>query len=214
MPADVKTDAACENRQWFIVGRWQEYEGESRANLFRIAGIGLFYGVELANYWAGDVGRPFHQAVTALALAWAFVALGVLICLTQHVFPASLKFLSTAADLVLLTIILMLADGPKSPLVVAYFLLIVLALLRFSLPLVWFSCGGSILCYMFLLGYAKWFAAGRDIHVPRYQQEIFVLALALTGIILGQVVRRVRRMALEYAGRVAATGEPTANESH
>jgi hypothetical protein len=212
MPADVKTDAASRDRQWFIVGRWQEYEGEGRANLFRIAGIGLFYCIELANYWTGDVGRPFHQAVTALALAWAFVALGVLICLTQHVFPASLKFLSTAADLVLLTTILTLADGPKSPLVVAYFLLIVLALLRFNLPLIWFTCGGSILCYMFLLGYAKWFAT-RDIRVLRYQQEIFVLALALTGIILGQVVRRVRRMALEYAGRVAADGEAEANQS-
>jgi hypothetical protein len=212
MPADVKTDAARENRQWFIVGRWQEYEGESRANLFRIVGIGLFYGIEWANYAAGKVDRPFHQAVTALALAWAVVALGVLICLTRHVFPASLKFLSTTADLVLLTVILVLADGPKSPLVVAYFLLVVVALLRFSLPLVWFTSGGAILCYMFLLGYAKWFAVGNI--VPRYQQAIFLLAIALTGIILGQVVRRVRRMALEYAGRVAADSEPAADQSH
>jgi hypothetical protein len=211
MPPDVKTDAAREDRQWFIVGRWQEYEGESRANLFRIVGIGLFYGIEWANYAAGEVDRPFHQAVTALALAWAIVALGVLICLTRHVFPASLKFLSTTADLVLLTVILVLADGPKSPLIVAYFLLVVVALLRFSLPLVWFSCGGAILCYMFLLGYAKWFT-DRDIRVPRYQQAIFLLAIALTGIILGQVVRRVRRMAAEYAERIAAAGTPTAND--
>jgi hypothetical protein len=212
MPPEAKTVAACEDRQWFIVGRWQEYEGESRANLFRIAGVGLFYCIELANYWGGVVDRPFHQSVTALALAWAFVALGVLICLTQHVFPASLKFLSTAADLVLLTVILVLADGPKSPLVVAYLLVIVLALLRFSLPLVWFTSIGSISCYMFLLGYAKWFT-DRDIRVARYQQAIFLLALALTGIILGQVVRRVRKMASEYAGRVAAGSEPAPNES-
>ena len=213
MPPDAKTDAAHEDRQWFIVGRWQEYEGESRANLFRIDGVGLFYCIELSNYWAGVVDRPFHQAVTALALAWAFVALGVLICLTQHVFPAALKFLSTTADLILLTVILVLADGPKSPLVVAYFLLVVVAMLRFSLPLVWFASVGSILCYMFLLGYAKWFTA-RDIRVERPQQAIFLLALALTGIILGQVVRRVRKMASEYAGRVAADNEATANESH
>jgi hypothetical protein len=212
MPPDAKTVAGREDRQWFIVGRWQEYEGEGRANLFRIAGIGLFYCIEWANYSAGVVDRPFHQAVTALALAWAFVALVVLICLTQHVFPAALKFLSTAVDLVLLTVILMLADGPKSPLVVAYFLLIVLALLRLSLPLIWFTSAGAILCYMFLLGYARWFTE-RDIRVERYQQAIFLLALVLTGIVLGQVVRRVRRMALEYAERVAADSEPTVNES-
>ena len=70
------------------MGRWQEYEGEGRANLLRIAGIGLFYCVELVNYWNGEVDRPFHQAVTALALTWALVGLGVLFCLTHHVFPA------------------------------------------------------------------------------------------------------------------------------
>lgn len=185
------------------MGRWQEYEGESRANLFRIAGIGIFYCIELANYWAGVVDRPFHQAVTALALTWAMVGLGVLFCLTRHVFPASLKFLSVGADLLLLTVILMLADGPKSPLVVAYFLLIVLATLRFSLRLIWFTSIGSILSYIFVLGYARWFTE-RDIHVARYQQAIVLLALALTGIVLAQVIRRVREIALDYAARVAA----------
>jgi hypothetical protein len=203
MPADLETRPSLDDRQWFIVGRWQEYEGESRANLLRIAGVGLFYSIELANYWTGVVDRPFHQAVTALALTWAMVGLGVLYCLTQRVFPASLKFLSTAADLVLLTTILMLADGPKSPLVVAYFLLIVLATLRFSLRLIWFTSIGSISGYIFVLGYARWFTE-RDIRVARYQQAIVLLALALTGIVLGQVIRRVRAMALEYAARVAA----------
>ena len=150
MPADTEVPATGDDRQWFIVGRWQEYEGEGRANLLRIAGIAAFYGIELANYWTGVVDRPFHQAVTALALAWALIALGVLFCLGQHIFPASLKFLSTAADVVLLTAILVLADGPKSPLVVAYFLLIVLATLRLSLRLVWFATLGSMLGYLFL----------------------------------------------------------------
>jgi hypothetical protein len=199
----LETRPALNVHQWFIVGRWQEYEGESRANLFRIAGIGIFYCIELANYWAGVVDRPFHQAVTALALTWAMVGLGVLFCLTRHVFPASLKFLSVGADLLLLTVILMLADGPKSPLVVAYFLLIVLATLRFSLRLIWFTSIGSILSYIFVLGYARWFTE-RDIHVARYQQAIVLLALALTGIVLAQVIRRVREIALDYAARVAA----------
>jgi hypothetical protein len=213
MPIDsTTTHRAPEDCQWFIVGRWQEYEGEGRANLLRIAGVGAFYGVELVNYWTGEVDRPFHQAVTALALTWALVGLGVLLCLAQHVFPASLKFLSTTADLALLTAILMLADGPKSPLVVAYFLLIVLATLRFSLSLIWFTAIGSVLGYMFLLGYARWFT-DRDIGVPRYHQAIVLLALALAGIVLGQVVRRVRRMAIDYAARVAANREPTGTES-
>ena len=43
--------------QWRIVERWQEYEGELRANLLRIAGIGLFYGIKLLNYYGLRLGR-------------------------------------------------------------------------------------------------------------------------------------------------------------
>ena len=90
--------------QWRIVERWQEYEGELRANLLRIAGIGLFYGIELLNYYGLRLGSiempkvvelPFHQSVTALAVAWSAVCLGVLLCLKMRVFPAGLKFFST-----------------------------------------------------------------------------------------------------------------------
>ena len=49
MTSDVQTQPSRGDRQWFIVGRWQEYEGEGRANLLRIAGIGAFYCIELAN---------------------------------------------------------------------------------------------------------------------------------------------------------------------
>jgi hypothetical protein len=38
--------------------------------------------------------------------------------------------------------------------------------------------------------------------VPRYYQLIVVLALALTGVTLGQLVRRMRSMADEFAHRV------------
>jgi hypothetical protein len=212
MPTDSQTTPAREDRQWFIVGRWQEFEGEGRANLLRIAGVGAFYCVELVNYYTGVVERPFHQAVTALALTWALVGLGVLFCLGQHVFPALLKFLSTGADIVLLTAILVLANGPKSPLIMGYLLVIVLAALRFSLRLIWFASAGSVLSYMFLLGYARWFTE-RDLQVPRYHQAIFVLALVLTGIVLGQVIRRVRKMAQEYAARVAATNGPPSQQT-
>ncbi|HJT36212.1 MAG TPA: hypothetical protein VJ783_29595 [Pirellulales bacterium] len=201
-------------RQWFIVGRWQEFEGEARANLLRIIGIGAFYLIELANYHGlrlgalelervAGVDQPFHQAVTALAVAWTLASLGVHFCLRRQVFPAVLKYLSTAADVVFLTAILMLADGPRSALVVGYFLIVALSALRFSLPLVRFATLASLGGYLYLLGFAKWFAEpSRGLHIERYQQLIFLLALGLTGIVLGQVVRRVRRMAEEFANRV------------
>ncbi len=196
--------------QWRIVERWQEYEGELRANLLRIAGIGLFYGIELLNYYGLRLGPiempkvvelPFHQSVTALAVAWSAVCLGLLLCLKMRVFPAGLKFFSTACDVLFLTGILMAADGPRSPLVIGYFLVIVVSTLRFSLPLVRFATLGSMAGYLWLLAYARWFT-DRDLHVPRYQQAIFLLGLALAGIVLGQAIRRVEGLARDYAARL------------
>jgi hypothetical protein len=199
-----------QDRSWFIVGRWQEFEGEARANLLRIIGLGLFYIVHLMNYYGFQLGplelpkvegidRPFHQAVTALTAAWSMVGMGVLLCLRRQFFPWTLKFFSTACDIILLTSILSVADGPKSPLIVGYFLIIALSTLRFNLPLVWCSAVGSMAGYLFLLGQAKWFR--ESMRVPRYQQIIVLLALLLTGIVLGQVIRRVRAMAVDYAQR-------------
>jgi hypothetical protein len=110
---------------------------------------------------------------------------------------------------VLLTSVLTLADGPRSPLVVVYFLLIVLAALRFNLRLIWFASGGAIAGYLFLLGFARWGSISGwdkpDMTVPRYHQVIFVLALAMTGIVLGQLIRRVRNVADEFAQRAEET---------
>lgn len=80
-----------------------------------------------------------------------------------------------------------------------------------SLPLVRYATIGCLVGYLCLLGCAKWptlFGKGAiDISVPRYQQLIVLIAIALTGIILGQVVRRVRHMADDFAQRVGGAGE-------
>ncbi|MEX2119905.1 MAG: hypothetical protein WD847_09960 [Pirellulales bacterium] len=211
--------SADRDRQWFITGRWQEYEGEAKANLLRIIAIGAFYAIELLNYHGlrfgflelerdEGVDRQFHLAVTTLAVAWTLVSLGILLCLRGQIFPGWLKFVSTACDVVLLAAVLTLADGPKSPLVVGYFLIVALSGLRFNLPLVWFATLASMAGYLYVLGYAKWFAdPARNLRIERYQQLIFLVALGLMGVVLGQVIRRVRRLAEDFASRVSG-GEP------
>jgi len=208
------------DREWYIVERWQEYEGEGRTNLLRIVAIGVFYLVELAQYhWvppagveAGDLAG-YHQKVTALAVAWTMVSLAALLCLRLRVFPAFLKYISTGCDLLLLTALASVdhgksspaPDGPDSPLVLVYFLIVTLAALRISLGLVWFSTVGSVLGYLALVGLKdpKWF--DQDHAVPMATQAITVLSLALTGIVLGQIVRRTRSLAEEYAIRKERT---------
>jgi hypothetical protein len=192
------------DRQWFIVSRWQQFAGEGRANLLRVIAVASFYGVQLLNYYAwGEVPRDRHVAITGLAVTWTMLAAGVHFCLRTRLFPAWLKFLSTGGDIVLLTSVLTLVSGAASALVVAYFVILALAALRFSLALLWFATGASCAGYVFLLGYARWAADRPEMIVPRLQQLLFLIALVLTGIVLGQVVRRVRSLAEDYTRRLA-----------
>ncbi|MFL5328327.1 MAG: hypothetical protein ACJ8C4_05390 [Gemmataceae bacterium] len=210
----AETPAA--DRAWYIAGRREEYEGEGRANLLRIIGITAFYAIELINYYGLNLGvvqmpkvvdRSFHLAMTFLTVAWACLALAVLMCRLQGVFPRWLKFVSTGCDIVLLTTILTLAEGPRSPLVVIYFVIIALAALRFSLPLIWFATAGAGLGYLFLLGFARWGSVPgwpkSDMSLPRHYQAIFLVALILCGVVLGQVIRRMRGFAEIYSQRLS-----------
>jgi uncharacterized membrane protein YqjE len=213
MTIDSQLGSPIRERQWFIVSRWQEYEGEARANLLRIICIGAFYVVELINRGVrlGPLELPqvvddrFHASMTGLAVAWTMVALVTLVCLRAHVFPAALKYATTICDIALLTAVLMIADGPRSPLVVGYFLIVPLAAMRLSRGLIWAATVGSMAGYLYLLGYVKYFASAERaavMGVPRYYQMIVLVALALSGVILGQLIRRVRTMAEDFARRM------------
>jgi len=200
------------NRQWFIVGRWQEYEGEGRANLLRVVGVGVFYAIQLLHYYVFSNGaesqRGFHQAATALAVVWTLLALGVLLCLRREFFPAALKYVSTSCDLVLLTALGLVGSRGNSPLVFVYFVILAMAALRFSLPLIWFSTLGAMIGYEVLVAGADpvWFDANHL--VPPVENLMMLASLGLTGILLGQIVRRVRGMAEDYAARIQLPRTP------
>jgi len=207
MTSDTGT---IDTRQWFIVSRWQEYAGESRANLLRLIAVGAFYVVELLRFYVQEQGKAehleFHRQATMIAVAWTMLSLAVMLCLRLRIFPAALKYVSTAGDVLLLTCLAALVAGPFSPLVLAYFLIIALAGLRLSLGLVWFATAAGMLGYWSLVGLedgksSRWFDARHA--VPPLTQLLTLLTLALTGVVLGQIVRQIRRVAAEYAQRLA-----------
>ena len=209
--ASAATPAA---RQWYIVGRWQEYEGESRANLLRIVAIGAFYIIQLIHFYGfsdqSEAARKFHQQATGIAVAWTMVALCVVLCLRRQYFPAAMKYCTTGCDLVLLTALAALAAGPHSPLVLGYFLIIALAALRFKLGLVWLATLGAMAGYWLLVGIedgksSRWF--DNQHAVAPAEQLVTLISLGLTGVVIGQVVRRVQALAAEYAQRVGTTGK-------
>lgn len=202
----------ADDRDWYIVGRWQEYRGEARANGLRLAAVAAFYAIEPVNYHGIDLGfiqlpkvsdAAFHRTVTAIAAAWVLLGVGVHLWLRSRLMPEALKYIATGLDAVLLTLLLMVADGPRSPMVVGYFLIPAMATLRFRLRLVWFATIAAMLGYVCLLGWAIRIEPLREVRVPRYHELIVLTALAIGGIVQGQVIRRVKRLAAEYARRLA-----------
>jgi hypothetical protein len=216
MQSEPNSTQSATEFAWFVASRWQEYEGEARVNALRVVSVALFYAVEVAAYYGGGAGllgsaRPealtpkLHSAITVVAAGWFFLGLGVHVCLTRRVFPGALKYVVTVVDIALLQLVLMFGSGARSPMVAAYFVLIALASMRFSLGLVRCATVIAMISYLAVNGYARWYAAPAVrplISVPRFDQALVLLAMAMTGIVLGQLIRRVRAMSVDYAARV------------
>jgi hypothetical protein len=89
----------------------------------------------------------------------------------------------------------MAGGDARSMLAVLYFLVIVAAPLRLSLPLVWLATLGAMAGYAFFLGYVRWrLELPSEQRLSRPQQVVFVLALGAAGLLAGQFVRQCRRL--------------------
>lgn len=193
---------------WDVTRRLEALRGEQRANLLRAVGVAVFYALEVVNYGGLHLGpiqlepvegvtAQFHAIATALTVAWVAVCGGVMFALRNRVFPPALPYLTTAADIFLLTSVLLLADGPRSPVLLIFFLVIALAGLRLSERLVAAATVGSVIGYLTLLGDV---ATRREaLEVPAHWQLTTVAALILAGVVGAQVVRAARRASDVYA---------------
>lgn len=193
---------------WHVTERLGALSGEARANGLRVLGIAVFYAIEVLNYRGLSLGplqiprvegvdQQFHAMATALSVAWIMVAAMVLLATRNRIFPPALKYLSTGADLFLLTAVLTLADGPRSPVLAVYFLVIVLAGTRMSQRLVLFASGGAVLGYVALLAQVRFYRP--DLDVPPHWALTTICALVLQGVVMYQIVGGAKRAAEAYA---------------
>jgi len=187
---------------WSAAQRLEGWAGELRLNLIRLAAIAAFYAHHLFNQVILKQEFPprYTLAVTAIAVVWAIGALGLHLALADLRIPAALRYLTVGFDLVMTTSLLLISDGPRSPLIVLLFLVVATAPLRLDLRLVWTATVLAIFSYAFVCGHAAWVRP--EWKVPRRQQAMIVLALATAGLLAGQSVRQARRLAQDYADRV------------
>jgi hypothetical protein len=204
--------------RWAGARRIEEWAGETRVNLFRLAAILVFYAHHLVNVYAvrddPNIAGTYHLAVTALVIAWSGVVVALYLCLTRRWVPPWLKYAATAADIVLVTALLIVAartpGDPRTWLATLYVLVIAAAPLRLSLPLIYFATLGSMAAYAFFLGYVKyWLELPWEQRLSRPNQIIFALVLGATGILAGQLVRQARRLTAGYPVTLEETAEAT-----
>lgn len=184
---------------WSTAQRLEGLAGEVRVNLIRLVALVVFYGHHLINvFLVGDnptLKGDYHAVVTSLVLAWALAVLVIHYCLMRRWIPPALKYFVTAWDILLITTLLMAGGDGRSMLAVLYFLVIVAAPLRLSLPLVWTATLGTMAGYAYFLGYVRWrMELPTEQRLSRPQQVAFLLALGAAGLLAGQFVHQCRRL--------------------
>jgi hypothetical protein len=187
----------------------EAWAGETRVNLIRLAALVGFYANHLVQFYLmGDdptIDASYHQAVTALVVAWSVLAAALQIALTRNLRPRWLPHAVTAWDLALITLLLAITPGggPRSGLVVLYYLVIAAAPLRLSRSLVGTATLGAMVGYLLMLGHYVYFVVGSEryyapegavFRIPRTTEIIFLLGLGAAGLLAGQVVRQTRRL--------------------
>jgi len=187
---------------WKGAQRIEAWIGEFRVNVIRLAAIVAFTGHHLFNQYVLKQSFPPHYTATVMSIAvvWAAGALALHVALVSRWMPPLLHGAVVGFDAVMTTSLLLLADGPKNPLVALLFLVIATAPLRLDLRLVWTATLLALLSYAFVCGHAKW--KKPEWQVPRRQQVIVALALGAAGFLAGQSVRQSRRLARDYADRI------------
>jgi hypothetical protein len=101
--------------------------------------------------------------------------------------PAAYGWVSM--EVLLFTLLLFQGQGPKSALLVCYFLLLGGAALRFRIELVWYATGSCLTSYWALIYVCR---DQSQLEVPIYASIVFSVSLTLMSLILYLLLRRVR----------------------
>jgi hypothetical protein len=195
--------------RWTDACRLEAWAGEVRVNLLRAGALIVFYAHHLINVWTGDptLTPAYNAAVTAIVFAWVLAVFVLHVCLSRRRVPPALKYFATSWDLALITALLIASpDGPRSPLLFLYFVVLAAAPLRLSLALVQVTTFATWAAALVALGHYVFFRVGRDAYyaddspyrIPRTSEVLFLLATGAAGLFAGQVVRQARRLVRGY----------------
>jgi hypothetical protein len=187
--------------RWTDLQKIESWAGETRVNLIRFAAIAAFYAQHLLRVYVLDpddasLRGAFHASATALAIAWSASAVALHFALSRRWNPPALKYGSSMWDLLMVSSLVILAGGPRTPLILLYPVVVCASALRLSLRLVWVTTMAALAAWIFVLGWSKFYAP--SMQTDRGTQIIMALAIGATGLLAGQMVRQARRLVRGY----------------
>jgi len=170
--------------------RRQTWAGDRTANRIRLVVLAIFAINECINYFALHVvDQRFHHGSLLIVAMW-FLCAGIFAwMLRRHYLPRSSPYIMVSVDLLWITWLLFLADGPKSPLVGIYFLIIALTGMRLNPRVSFYSGIAAVVGYLSVLEFVK--TKAPQFMIPRFQETIVMLSLLSMGIIMAHLGSRV-----------------------
>src|SRR5262249_54230592 len=147
------------------------------------------------NYLLGGIGWQLHQTFLILLAVWGAASALFQQLMLRGVWPGALGFLWSAADMLLLTMVLLVDDSPGSPITIGYPLLIAGAGLWFREALVWFTtaCAGGAYAAQYVVLRLR-----HGAHDGLQKHVIFLVALTVLGAVVAYQVKRVRALSRYY----------------
>jgi hypothetical protein len=179
--------------------RRETWAGDQKANRIRLAAVALFTVNELVNYHLLHVvDLRFHLGSLLIVGLWVAATALFSLMLREHIWPRAISYVIVSTDILLLTWLLLLADGPKSPLVVLYFLVIALSGVRVDPAVCLYTGGAAAFGYGAVLEFVK--RQKPEFLVPPHHAVIVALALLLMGVVMAHLVGRALTLLNEAMG--------------
>jgi hypothetical protein len=169
--------------------RRETWAGDQKANRIRLAAVALFTINELVNYHVLHVvDLRFHVGSLLIVGLWVAATALFTVMLREHIWPRAISYVIVSTDVLLLSWLLLLADGPKSPLVVLYFLVIALSGVRVNPGVCLYTAAASAFGYGAVLEFVK--RQKPELLVPPHHAVIVALSLLLMGFVMAHLVGR------------------------
>jgi len=186
-----------EARQTGVISRIRRWGRREPALASRLGALFVASLIVQITYVVRENGDfPFHVKVMSLFGLWTVVAVVFQQFLKRRYLAGFTRFAWAAADAILLTTLLFIAEGPIGPLLIGYPVLIAASGLFFRVRLVVFMTCVSLLSYGVLT-----LLRGDMLEMPPQYPVIYAAVLAVVGFIVGYQVYRIRVLSRHFEHR-------------